>query len=137
MTTGNRRSACAFSSAHHWLTSLGQCELSPEEALHEIKREKASRGRDDGVRLGNRCSNAGGCECPQRQTPSSGAPPPPPSIGYFGYFPIELDYAQAQAWSLSRPYYTHFMYNYCDYRNCVLRRNDKGELAPVWFGPVN
>jgi hypothetical protein len=65
------------------------------------------------------------------------APPPPPSIGYFGYFPIELDYAQAQAWSLSRPYYTHFMYNYCDYRNCVLRRNDKGELAPVWFGPVN
>ena len=63
--------------------------------------------------------------------------PPPPSIGYYGYFPIELDYAQAQAWSLSRPYYTHFMYNYCDYRNCVLRRNDKGELAPVWFGPVN
>jgi hypothetical protein len=97
--------------------------LSPEEASREINREKAGRGRDDGVRLGNRCGNV--------------APPPPPSIGYFGYFPIELDYAQAQAWSLSRPYYTHFMYNYCDYRNCVLRRNDKGELAPVWFGPVN
>ena len=65
------------------------------------------------------------------------AAPPPPSIGYYGEFPIELDYAQAQAWSLSRPYYTHFMYNYCDYRNCVLRRNDKGEWAPVWFGPFN
>ena len=52
--------------------------------------------------------------------------PPPPSIGYYGEFPIELDYAQAQAWSLRRPYYTQFMYDYCDYRNCVLRRNSQG-----------
>lgn len=63
--------------------------------------------------------------------------PPPPSIGYYGEFPIELDYAQAQAWSLRRPYYTHFMYDYCDYRNCVLRRNSQGAWAPVWYGPVN
>ena len=62
---------------------------------------------------------------------------PPPSIGYYGEFPIELDYAQAQAWSLRRPYYTHYMYDYCDYRNCVLRRNSEGAWAPVWFGPVN
>jgi len=65
------------------------------------------------------------------------APPPPPGIGYYGYFPVELDYAQAQAWSLERPYYTHFMYDYCDYRNCVLRRNGEGAWVPVWYGPVN
>jgi len=65
------------------------------------------------------------------------APPPPPGIGYYGEFPVQLDYAQAQAWSLARPYYTHFLYDYCDYRNCVLRRNSKGEWAPVWYGPVN
>ena len=63
--------------------------------------------------------------------------PPPPSIGYYGEFPVELDYAQAQAWSLARPYYTHFMYDYCDYRNCVLRRDSQGAWAPVWYGPVN
>ena len=65
------------------------------------------------------------------------APPPPPSIGYYGQFPIELDYAQAQAWSLRRPYYTHFLYDYCDYRNCVLRQNREGAWVPVWYGPVN
>jgi len=65
------------------------------------------------------------------------APPPPPSIGYYGEFPVELDYAQAQAWSLARPYYTHFMYDYCDYRNCVLRRDSQGAWVPVWYGPVN
>lgn len=62
--------------------------------------------------------------------------PPPPSFGYFGSFPVELDYAQAQAWSLERPYYTHFMYDYCDYRNCVLRWNGNA-WVPVWYGPIN
>jgi mono/diheme cytochrome c family protein len=28
---------------------------------------------------------------------------------------IVLDRAQAQAWSLRKPYYTHFLYNSCDY----------------------
>jgi hypothetical protein len=59
---------------------------------------------------------------------------PPPSFGYFGEFPVELDYAQAQAWSLARPYYTHFMYNYCDYRNCTLEFRH-GSWVPVWYGP--
>ena len=68
---------------------------------------------------------------------SHAAVPPPPSIGYYGEFPVELDYAQAQAWSLARPYYTHFLYDYCDYRNCVLRRNHEGAWVPVWYGPVN
>jgi hypothetical protein len=68
---------------------------------------------------------------------------PPPSFGYFGSFPIILDYAQAQALSLRRPYYSHFMYDYCDYRNCVLHRrsvvNPDGSRVlrwvPVWYGP--
>ena len=62
--------------------------------------------------------------------------PPPPSIGYYGSFPVELDYAQAQALSLEHPYYTHFMYDYCDYRNCVLRWNGNS-WVPVWYGPVS
>ena len=68
---------------------------------------------------------------------------PPPSFGYYGNFPIELDYAQAQAWSLRRPYYTRLLYDYCDYRNCELRRTeivspDGSRLfdwVPVWYGP--
>ena len=56
---------------------------------------------------------------------------PPPSFGYYGSFPVVLDYAQAQAWSLRRPYYTHFLFDYCDYRNCVLN----GQGVPVWYGP--
>ncbi|HTT49224.1 MAG TPA: hypothetical protein VMG39_14635 [Pseudolabrys sp.] len=59
---------------------------------------------------------------------------PPPSIGYYGEFPLQLDYAQAQAWSLARPYYTHFMYDYCDYRNCTLQFRG-GAWVPVWYGP--
>ena len=55
--------------------------------------------------------------------------PPPPSFGYYGQFPLELDYAQA--WSLEEPYYRHFMYDYCDYRNCVLGP----DLTPRWYGP--
>ncbi len=62
--------------------------------------------------------------------------PPPPSFGYFGSFPVEFDYAQAQATSLRRPYYTHFMYDYCDYRNCVTRWNGNA-WVPVWYGPIN
>jgi hypothetical protein len=31
---------------------------------------------------------------------------------------VVLDYAQAQAWSLRGPYYSHFLYNSCDYGNC-------------------
>ncbi len=62
--------------------------------------------------------------------------PPPPSFGYFGSFPVEFDYALAQATSLRRPYYTHFMYDYCDYRNCVTRWNGSA-WVPVWYGPIN
>jgi len=62
------------------------------------------------------------------------AAPPPPSFGYYGEFPVELNYAQAQAWSLRRPYYTHFMYDYCDYRNCRLELRG-GTWVPVWYGP--
>ena len=65
------------------------------------------------------------------------AAPPPPSIGYFGHFPLDYDSAQAQAWSLEPPYYRRRLYDYCDYRNCVLRLDGKGEWAPVWYGPVN
>jgi hypothetical protein len=61
--------------------------------------------------------------------------PPPPSWGYWGIPPIDLDYAQAQALSLAHPYYSHFIYDYCDYRNCTLRRNSDGSWAPVWYGP--
>jgi hypothetical protein len=59
---------------------------------------------------------------------------PPPSFGYYGEFPVELDYAQAQAWSLARPYYAHFMYDYCDYRNCRLEFRH-GSWTPIWYGP--
>lgn len=59
---------------------------------------------------------------------------PPPSIGYYGEFPLQLDYAQAQAWSLREPYYRHFLYNYCDYRNCKLEWR-AGAWVPVWYGP--
>ena len=58
------------------------------------------------------------------------SPPPPPSIGYYGQFPIDLDYAQAQAWSLREPYYRHFLYDYCDYRNCRLELR-AGHWVPV------
>ena len=60
--------------------------------------------------------------------------PPPPSIGYYRQFPLALDYAQAQAWSLREPYYRHFLYNYCDYRNCTLQFRN-GNWVPVWYGP--
>jgi len=68
---------------------------------------------------------------------------PPPSFGYFGSWPIILDYAQAQALSLHHPYYSHFLYDYCDYRNCRLERksvvNPDGSREyrwePVWYGP--
>jgi hypothetical protein len=62
------------------------------------------------------------------------APAPPPSIGYYGEFPRDLDYAQAQAWSLREPYYRHFLYDYCDYRNCKLEWRN-GNWVPVWYGP--
>jgi hypothetical protein len=62
--------------------------------------------------------------------------PPPPFGYYYGEWPVTLDRAQAQALSLARPYYTHFMYSYCDYRNCELRWNGK-DWAPVWYGPAN
>ena len=62
--------------------------------------------------------------------------PPPPSWGYYASIPVVWDYAQAQALSLERPYYTHFMYDYCDYRNCDLRWRG-GAWVPVWYGPVN
>jgi len=60
----------------------------------------------------------------------------PPSFGYYGQFPLALDYAQAQAWSLREPYYQHFPYDYCDYRNCRLELR-AGHWAPVWFAPAN
>ena len=59
---------------------------------------------------------------------------PPPSIGYYGEFPLVLDEAQAQAWSLREPYYRHFLYDYCDYRNCTLEFRN-GSWVPVWYGP--
>lgn len=78
------------------------------------------------------------------KAPSSGSvASPPPSFGYYGSWPIILDYAQAQAWSLRHPYYSHFLYDYCDYRNCTLQRksvvNPDGSREfrwePVWYGP--
>lgn len=78
------------------------------------------------------------------------APPPPPSWGYYGSPPIVLDYALAlslQTHSIDEypPYYTRYMYNYCDFRNCTLQRNEvvNGDgsrtfsWAPVWYGPFN
>ena len=59
------------------------------------------------------------------------APPPPPETGYYGQFPLVLDYAQAQAWSLQEPYYRVLLYDYCDYRNCVLGPDG----TPRWYGP--
>lgn len=72
-----------------------------------------------------------------------GVATPPPPFGYYGRFPLELDSAQAQAVSLEEPYYRRFLYDYCDYRNCELRRteivNPDGsrsfDWAPVWYGP--
>lgn len=62
--------------------------------------------------------------------------PPPPSWGYFGSIPVTYDYAQAQATSFHRPYYTHFMSDYCDYRNCVVRWR-RGAWVPFWYGPID
>jgi hypothetical protein len=62
---------------------------------------------------------------------------PPPAFGYYlGDYPIALDYAQAQALSLRKPYYRHFLYDYCDYRNCTLRW-DGTAWVPSWYGPIN
>ena len=76
-------------------------------------------------------------------TPAGPVESPAPSWGYFGPWPIILDYAQAQALSLRYPYYSHFLYDYCDYRNCRLERksvvNPDGtreyRWEPVWYGP--
>lgn len=65
------------------------------------------------------------------------AAPPPPSWGYLGSPPIVLNLAQIEALSLQPPYYSRFLYDYCDYRNCTLRRNSDGSWAPVWYGPPN
>ncbi len=67
----------------------------------------------------------------------SAAPPPPPFGYYSGEWPVVLDFAQAGAWSLAHPYYTRGLYDYCDYRNCTLRRQSDGSWAPVWYGPPN
>jgi hypothetical protein len=78
------------------------------------------------------------------------SPPPPPSWGYYGSPPIVLDYALAlslQTHSIDEypPYYTRFMYNYCDFRNCTLQRKEvvnkdgsrTSSWVPVWYGPFN
>jgi len=78
------------------------------------------------------------------------APPPPPSWSYYGSPPIVLDYAlalslQTRSIDIYPPYYTRFMYNYCDFRNCTLQRketvNKDGSRTyswvPVWYGPFN
>ena len=68
---------------------------------------------------------------------AAAAAAPPPAFGYYyGEFPIQLDYAQAQALSLRQPYYRHFLYDYCDYRNCWLRW-DGTAWVPSWYGPIN
>jgi hypothetical protein len=69
------------------------------------------------------------------------APPPPPAWGYYGSPPIVLDYALAlslQTHSIDDypPYYSRFMSNYCDFRNCTLQRKQEG-WVPVWYGPFN
>jgi len=66
-----------------------------------------------------------------------GVATPPPTFGYYGRFPLELDTAQAQAVSLEEPYYRRFLYDYCDYRNCELRRDGSRSFdwVPVWYGP--
>ena len=69
-------------------------------------------------------------------TSSPTAGPPAPPFGYYlGEWPIVYDHVQAQAMSLDRPYYSHFLYDYCDYRNCVLRQDSSGKWGPVWYGP--
>jgi len=44
---------------------------------------------------------------PGKTAAESGAPSPAPAASSPG---IVFDYAQAQAWSLRRPYYSHFLY---------------------------
>ena len=68
---------------------------------------------------------------------AAAATAPAPAFGYYlGEYPIVLDYAQAQALSLRKPYYHHFLYDYCDYRNCWLRW-DGTAWVPSWYGPIN
>jgi len=68
---------------------------------------------------------------------AAAAAAPAAAFGYYsGDYPIVLDYAQAQALSLQKPYYRHFLYDYCDYRNCWLRW-DGTAWVPSWYGPIN
>ena len=51
-----------------------------------------------------------------KKTAAGGAPAPTPAAIAP---PVVFDYAQAEAWSLRRPYYSHFLYNSCDFSNCA------------------
>lgn len=68
------------------------------------------------------------------RSPNKALASPPPTFSYYGEFPLELDYGQAQAWSLREPYYRKFLYDFCDYRNCTLQFKG-GNWVPVWYGP--
>ena len=63
---------------------------------------------------GHKLSSSAG----SKKASGKGAPSSPPVVAPSAA--IELDYAQAQAWSLRRPYYSHFLYNSCDYSNCTV-----------------
>jgi mono/diheme cytochrome c family protein len=81
--------------------SCGSCHVNPAGGGPRTAFGKAFAANGHKLPSGSKTAKAGG-----------GAAAPEPS----GVAPaVVLDRAQAQAWSLRRPYYSHFLYNSCDY----------------------
>jgi mono/diheme cytochrome c family protein len=56
---------------------------------------------------------------PGKPGTNSGASAPPAAAPAAAPTVVSEGYARAQAWSLRHPYYSHFLYDSCDYGNCT------------------
>jgi hypothetical protein len=83
--------------------SCGSCHVNPAGGGARNAFGKAFAANGHKLPAKSKTAKAGGGAAAPAPAPSAVAPA------------VVLDRAQAQAWSLSRPYYSHFLYSSCDY----------------------